>query len=282
MPIPSNQSELIALALREDIGSGDITSEATIDVDRMGQAKIIAKEDFVVCGQFIADAVCRAVDEKLHYEAIVSDGTLVSSGSVIAQATGTLRGILTAERTLLNFLQRLSGVATRARSVVQLISHTKTKLLDTRKTTPGYRALEKYAVQIGGGVNHRHGLYDAFLVKNNHIDAVQGDIALAVHRCRELSGEKLLEVEARNQKEFETLLALNVDRILLDNMTPEQVSLCVKQRDERGVRVELEASGGITPQNARLYAETGVDFLSMGSLTHSARAVDISLRVIQD
>jgi len=278
--------ELIELALREDLGAGDITSLATIPAERLGRARIIAREELAVCGQQVAQEVFSRVDSALQYRAVVPDGTILQDGQELAQIEGPLRGILSAERTALNFLQRLSGVATYTRNLMSLLVGTNTKLLDTRKTTPGYRMLEKYAVQIGGGANHRLGLFDAFLIKNNHLDSLNGEVALAVSRCQQFAPGKPVELEVRNRAEFEQGLVSGADILLLDNMTPAEVAELVSLRNELrntgalAREVRLEASGGISALNLRAYGESGVDYVSLGSLTHSARAVDISLRYV--
>lgn len=274
---------LIALALEEDIGSGDVTTCALISSGRQGEAFFLAKQDFVVCGGSVVEAVFAALDTSVCVFMSVPDGTAVISGAEIGLLAGPLASILTGERVALNFLQRLSGIATKVSKITSSLTGTQTKLFDTRKTTPGWRHLEKYAVTVGGGVNHRYGLYDAFLVKNNHIDALSGDICSAVRACRELPTERplLVEVEVRTTEELRQALAAGVDRVLLDNMTPEQVRSAVvlvrQSTTSRGCTIE--ASGGITEHNVRSYAEAGVDFVSLGSVTHSATAVDISLRI---
>ncbi len=271
---------LISLALAEDVGSGDVTTGATIQPFQEGKGLLLAREELVVCGHEVAREVFRHINDSLKYEIIVPDGTKVEEGKVFASVVGTFASILTAERVVLNFLQRLSGVATKTRKITEQVVGTGVRILDTRKTTPGWRTLEKYAVTIGGGHNHREGLFDAVLIKNNHIDALGGDIGMAVMRCRELVEPDIpIEVEVRNLRELEQALHTKPDAILLDNMSPDEVKLCVEFVRNQGVEtVELEASGGINEANVSTYAETGINSISIGAITHSVHAADISLR----
>lgn len=273
---------LIQLALREDIASGDITSEATIASDVSGEAYLLAREELCFCSHDFVTHLCKIVEPELQYLPAESPANLYLNDSVIGNFNGSIRALLTLERTLLNFVQRLSGVATRTTAVVKQLADTEISLLDTRKTTPGWRELEKYAVFFGGGENHRRGLFDAFLIKNNHIDALGGDIAEAIRRCRSYREGITLEVEVRNTQELCCALAESPDWILLDNMDPTQlkeaVALCVAHEAKGGHRPKLEASGGYTPDNITSVISTGIDAVSMGWLTHSAPAVDISFR----
>lgn len=269
--------DIIETALAEDIGSGDITTKATVEAHKEGEADIVAKEDIIVAGIPIAEAVFKTVDERLVFKAGVNDGDNVKKGKTLATVSGKISSILTAERVALNFLQRLSGVATLTRQYVDKVKGFKTKILDTRKTTPGLRILEKYAVRMGGGFNHRFGLCDGFLIKDNHIAAV-GSIAEAVFKARENSPHNMLiEVEVKNLKEVREAVIAGADIILLDNMKPAVMRKAV---NIIGKAALVEASGGVNLTNVRVIAKTGVDFISAGALTHSARAVDMSLEVI--
>jgi nicotinate-nucleotide pyrophosphorylase (carboxylating) len=272
---------LISIALEEDIASGDITSIACIDSQMEASAYLLARESFVVCGHDIAREIFFRLDSGLQYIIEKADGVQVENGQVIARIHGNYRAILTAERTALNFMQRLSGVASAAREASSLVKDLDVCIVDTRKTTPGWRALEKAAVSIGGASNHRRGLYDAFLIKNNHIDAMGGAIEKAIEQCRKSAdSETFLQVEVRSFDELDKALSLQVDSILLDNMSTEDMAravMIVAQRFPINAPL-LEASGGITLESVREIAETGVDRISMGSLTHSAKSVDISLR----
>ncbi len=277
---------IVSMAIAEDFGlgeadSGDITTEALISPEILGEAIILAKERLVVCGNEVAIEVCKQVDERLQYQILIGDGETAENGQYIARIIGPFSGILKAERTLLNFMQRLSGVASATAQVVRALEGTGVKVLDTRKTTPGLRLLEKYAVKLGGGENHRFGLYDQVLIKNNHIDAIGGDVAEAIRRCRDSVREGVkIEVEVRNESELRQALSEVPDAILLDNMKLEELRSSVKivKSMASGKEIELEASGGIDLSKARAIAETGVTSLSMGSLTHTVRAADISLR----
>jgi nicotinate-nucleotide pyrophosphorylase (carboxylating) len=225
--------------------------------------------------------VLRAVDAGLKFEPLLTDGSILQQGDRIATVTGSMRSILVCERTALNFLQRLSGIATLARKFVDLVAGLPVQLLDTRKTTPGWRLLEKYAVRIGGGHNHRVGLHDMVLIKDNHLPALAGNadpIGTAVRRARaSVQPGTLVEVEVESLDQLDRALACGPDIILLDNMTLEQLRDCVRRRNATGVKVLLEASGGVNLQTVRAIAETGVDRISVGALTHSAAALDIAL-----
>ncbi|RLE29812.1 carboxylating nicotinate-nucleotide diphosphorylase [Candidatus Acetothermia bacterium] len=266
---------LIELALAEDVGSGDLTTESTIPEGRSGQAAIVAKAHGVLAGLPVAAEVFRRVDARIGFEALALDGEPVAPGDVVARLQGPLPGILTAERTALNFLARLSGIATTTARFVDAVAPYKAVILDTRKTTPGWRLLEKYAVRCGGGRNHRLGLYDMVLIKDNHIAAC-GSISEAVRRVRAAGGEVPIEVEVRTLEELEEALGLGVDRILLDNMDQATLREAVHLA---GGKVPLEASGGITLENVAQVAACGVDFISVGAITHSAPALDLSLEL---
>jgi nicotinate-nucleotide pyrophosphorylase (carboxylating) len=260
-------------ALAEDVGEGDVTTEATIDADASGEAELVLKEPGVVCGLHVAEAVFRALDAELRFERLVEDGTLVGSATAVARVSGPLRAILTGERTALNFLGRLSGIATLTRRYVDAVAGTGVAILDTRKTTPGLRVLEKHAVAVGGGRNHRLGLDDGVLVKDNHLRAAS--IRDAVERVRGAT-HLPVEVECDTMEQVEEALGAGVEAILLDNMAPDGLRAAAAL--VRG-RARLEASGGVTLENVRTIAETGVDEISVGALTHSARSLDVSLEL---
>lgn len=269
---------LVKFALVEDVGSGDITSKTVVARNKKARARIIAKEKGVIAGLFVAKEVFKLVDHDIKFLPKVSEGTKVKKGKVIAEVFGPARGILTAERTALNFLQHLSGVATLTAKFVERVKGMKVKILDTRKTIPGLRVLEKYAVRVGGGVNHRMGLYDAFLIKDNHIK-LSGGIKRSVESIRRKFGRrKEIEVEAKTIEEVEEAIEAKVDRILLDNMNLKTMRRAVKLCQK--AKIETEASGGVKLQNVRAIAKTGVDYISVGALTHSASALDISLKVV--
>ncbi len=270
--------QLIQLALQEDLNeAGDRTSNFLIDTPKTGTALIIAKQNGIIAGLPVAEHVFKLVDQKISCKRLVEEGAAVEHADSILSISGSIRGMLTAERTALNFLQRLSGIATLTSKFVEQVQGTNAKILDTRKTTPGLRALEKYAVRVGGGENHRRGLFDMVLIKENHI-AVVGGIHKAVRKVREEMAARNLnlkiEVETRNLEELNEALELAVDRIMLDNMNISQIKKAVQL--VRG-RLQLEVSGGVTLENVREIAETGVDFISIGALTHSAPALDLSL-----
>lgn len=281
----------IAIALAEDLGDGDVTCRYFVDADRKGKARIFAKEPAVAAGVEVAAEVFRRVDPKLTVVAACSDGDAVQVGETILTISGPVTSILTAERTALNFLQRLSGVATVTRRFVEAAGK-QARVLDTRKTTPGLRALEKAAVKAGGGTNHRFGLYDMVLVKDNHLAAGSTPERLqeAIDLARSAKPGIRVELEADTLDQVRSFLQLRgVDVILLDNMTCAQMKEAVALRDAKGnakaesnSRVELEASGGIALETIRSIAETGVDYISAGALTHSARAIDYSLELLND
>jgi nicotinate-nucleotide pyrophosphorylase (carboxylating) len=265
-------SDIVARALAEDLGGGDVTTEATVPADARAQAVISQKAPGVIFGLDVAEATIRALDPDATVERHVAEGVWRESGPVLT-VVGRARALLSAERTALNFLARLSGVATMAARAVQAVEGTGARVLDTRKTTPGLRALEKAAVAAGGATNHRAGLYDAILIKENHA-ALAGGVGEAVRRGRERSPELPLEVECRSLAEVDEALAAGARRLLLDNMTPAQLRDAV---DHVAGRAELEASGGVTLETLRAVAGSGVDFVSMGAITHSAPALDLSL-----
>jgi nicotinate-nucleotide pyrophosphorylase (carboxylating) len=274
---------LVELALAEDLGTtGDRTSLSTIPADKSASAAFVARTPGVVAGLPAAALVCAAVDPALTFTPELPDGSPVEKGTRLAVVAGPLRSILAAERTALNFLQRLSGVATLTRKFVDLVAGTQAKVLDTRKTTPGWRLLEKYAVRCGGGTNHRVGLYDAILIKDNHIAGL-GDPATAVRRAVELAraypGNAGLpvEVEVDSLDQMRQVLPAKPEIVLLDNMTADQLRACVALRDELAPGVQLEASGGVNLTTVCGIAETGVDRISVGAITHSAVALDIGL-----
>ncbi len=265
---------IVMAALAEDVGQGDVTTEATVPVDAVGSAEILVKEPGVVCGLRAVEATFRALDPGLEIELIVQEGAPVEQRTVVALVDGSEGAILTGERVALNFLGRLSGIATLTRRYVDAVAGTGVAILDTRKTTPGLRALEKHAVLCGGGRNHRFGLDDGVLVKDNHLRAA-GSILRAVERLRATTPLPI-EVECDTLEQVTEALEAGVDAILLDNMTLRDLSAAVAL--VRG-RARLEASGGITLDNVRAVAETGVDEISVGALTHSARSLDVSLEL---
>lgn len=292
----------IRQALEEDVGPGDVTSLATIPSGATARARIIARAPLVVAGLPMAERVFRALDSGMAFELMAKDGDMIEKPRDLVRLKGRARAAVTGERTALNFLAHLSGIATMTRRFVEQLAGTKAKIRDTRKTTPGLRALEKYAVRMGGGTNHRFGLYDAMLLKENHIE-LAGGVKEAIDKAhtyasmqmtpREISayeatgarpaltnGRSLtIQIEVRDERELRQALGAGAEAVLLDNMTPAQAAQCVKIA--RGLRADsiVEISGGVTLENARVYAETGADFLSSGALTHSAPAANLSLLV---
>jgi nicotinate-nucleotide pyrophosphorylase (carboxylating) len=274
-----NSEILIELALEEDIGDGDVTSLYFIPEERRARAFVAARKDGVVSGVEIAARVFLKVDPSLEVVILIPDGNRVSDGALLIRVEGSARSILTAERVALNFLQRLSGVATLTATYVEAVRGTAARILDTRKTTPGYRLLEKQAVLHGGGENHRMGLHDRAMVKDNHLVAEGGPAAIqdAIHRLKAEKPGVKVELEADEITQVETFLKMDgVDHILLDNMSLAEMRKAVASRDGLATPM-LEASGGVTLQTVRDIAETGVDFISVGALTHSAPALDIGL-----
>ena len=271
--------EIIDNALREDIGDGDHSSLACVPADAQGKATLYVKDDGVLAGVELAQLIFHRYDPKLKMETFINDGAEVKKGDIAFTLNGSSRSILATERLVLNFMQRMSGIATQTRQIVKLIEGTSVQLLDTRKTTPGIRYMEKWAVRIGGGGNHRFALYDMIMLKDNHVDYA-GGVKPAIERTNDYlrkTGRKLkIEIEVRNEKELiEVLEAGNVDRIMLDNFTPERIKAVINTIP---AEYETEASGGITLDNIRGYAETGVQFISVGALTHSFKSLDMSLK----
>ena len=294
---------LVRRALEEDVGTGDATTAAVVPSRASARAHILARQTLVCAGLPIAEKIFRALDPEMRVSCPHNDGSFVEPGTEIVQVRGSARAILTGERTVLNFLAHLCGIATLTKRFVEQLAGTRTRIRDTRKTTPGLRTLEKYAVKTGGGANHRSGLYDAILLKENHI-ALAGGIKQALDKAHtyvspkappprtasaydaagldpEVVGPRPLrvQIEVRDQKELLEALGAGAEAVLLDNMTPERAAECVKIA--RGIRADcvIEISGGITLDNARAYSETGADFLSSGTLTHSAPAANLSLLV---
>jgi len=264
----------IRRALAEDIGSGDATTNAIVPSGLNIRGDIIAKETGIVAGLDVAERAFLSWDQTVTFATTAGEGQRVENGYIVANVFGPARALLTAERTALNFLGRMSGIATLTRQFVDKIAGTSAKILDTRKTAPGLRVIDKLAVLRGGGHNHRHGLFDMILIKDNHI-AAAGSLAAAVHRVRD-SGSKLeIEIEAVNLNDVETGIELGIQRILLDNMPLAMMKDAVKMTGKRAL---LEASGNVTLANVREIAETGVDFISVGALTHSAKVFDVSLK----
>lgn len=271
--------ELIERAIKEDIGDGDHTTLSTVPQDVQGNAKLLVKEAGVIAGVDVALKIFRKIDSNLKVEVLIEDGTVVKPGDIVFNVSGNTHSILQAERLALNFMQRMSGIATNTKKYVDKLEGLKTKVLDTRKTTPGLRVVEKMAVKIGGGVNHRFGLYDMILVKDNHVDFA-GGIEKAILKIKdylEKNGKKIpVEIEVRNQHELEEVLKTGfVDRVMLDNFTPEETRKAVEFINGR---IEIESSGGINLETIRSYAECGVDFVSVGELTHQINSIDLSLK----
>ena len=264
---------LVRRALDEDLP--DITAESIFEPSDQGTAQFVVKADGILAGLAFAELTFVTLDPRTRFESRVQDGARVTHGTVVAEVQASVLALLSGERTALNFMQRASGIATATRRYVDAVAGTKAKIYDTRKTVPGLRYLDKYAVVAGGGNNHRYGLHDMFLVKNNHIDRA-GSIAAAVQRIRSKKMSQKIMVEVRDAKELEQALALTPDFILLDNMSPADMKAAVQRA---GGRVQLEASGGITLDNVREAAQTGVDRISIGALTHSVTALDISMRI---
>jgi nicotinate-nucleotide pyrophosphorylase (carboxylating) len=268
--------QIVRQALKEDVGPGDITTLATVEAKAKAKGVVLAKEAGVIAGLWVAKEVFRQVDSGIKFAAKVEEGARVKKGKILAAVSGPARGILTGERVALNFLQRLSGIATLTSQFEAKVKGCGAKILDTRKTTPGLRMLEKYAVRTGGGTNHRFGLYDAFLIKDNHI-ALAGGVKRAVEGARKLKTKRAIEVEAKSIAQVEESIDVGADKILLDNMDlntlRKAVKLCKK------ALVSTEASGGVNLKTVRNIAKTGVNSISVGALTHSAKALDISLEI---
>jgi nicotinate-nucleotide pyrophosphorylase (carboxylating) len=271
--LPSDISQCIRRALEEDIGSGDVTTDSIVPAGASLRGRIVAKQNGVVAGLAVAEEVFRTLHQSITFNAQVEDGSRVAKGVVLVDVAGPARALLTGERTALNFLGRMSGIATLTRQFVDAVAATNATILDTRKTAPGLRTLDKLAVQFGGGQNHRTGLFDMVLIKDNHIDFA-GSITAAVERVRSSGTTLSIEVETRTLENVREALGLGVERILLDNMTPETMREAVNLA---GGRAKLEASGNVTLENVLEVAQTGVDYISVGALTHSPRVFDMSL-----
>jgi nicotinate-nucleotide pyrophosphorylase (carboxylating) len=267
--------DIIKEALREDIGQKDVTCESIIPKDKFVKAILLAKQDFIICGLNIAGLVFKVKDKNIKFKPLYKDGQKIKPGRVIARISGKAQSILTAERTALNFLCLLSGVATQTRKYVARVKPYKAKIMDTRKTIPGLRILEKYAVRIGGGYNHRMSLDEMVLVKDNHLKVIGGYL-----RLPKVAKGYLVELEVKNLREFKEAIKLNPDIIMLDNMNVKDMKKAANLSRRQGRKVLLEASGGINLKNVRKIASTGVDMISIGALTHSVKSVDISLEVL--
>jgi nicotinate-nucleotide pyrophosphorylase (carboxylating) len=271
--------QLIDLAIAEDIGDGDHSSLGAIDKGVQGKARLIVKDSGIICGIPLAKHIMQRIDKDVIFNQLIDEGTSVKYGDIAFTVEGSVHTILQAERLMLNFMQRMSGIATVTNKLVKLIEGTNAKLLDTRKTTPGLRTFEKYAVTVGGGVNHRFALWDMVMLKDNHNDYAGGitkAVARTVDYLQQKGKDLKIEVETRNLEEVKEALATGkVDRIMFDNFTPELMVEGVKLVNKQ---CETEASGGITEDTIRSYAETGVDFISVGALTHSVKSLDLSLK----
>lgn len=272
--------EIITRTLHEDIGDGDHTSLATVPVNATGKGRLLVKDNGVIAGVELAQIIFNKVDPNLDVETLVNDGEHIKKGDIAFYVTGSSRSILTAERLVLNFMQRMSGIATQTNKLASLINDLPTQLLDTRKTTPGVRMMEKWAVKIGGGNNHRYALYDMIMIKDNHVDYAGGIVESIdrVEHYQKLEGKQLkVEIETRNIEEVQLVVNHGkVDRIMLDNFTPNEISEALKIIPRH--KFEVEASGGITADSIRDYALTGVDYISSGALTHSYQSLDLSLK----
>jgi len=268
----------ISAALKEDIGPGDVTTNSIVPLDATMKGQIIAKQDGIVAGLDVAQTAYHLFDTDVVFDIKMEEGAYVESGCILAYVSGRARSLLTVERTALNFLGRMSGIATLTHQFVNAVSGTKAILLDTRKTSPGLRAVDKLAVLRGGGQNHRIGLYDMILIKDNHIDFA-GGLAEAVRRARASNSGLQIEVEARSVDDVRTALALGVERILLDNMSIDGMSEAVKLT---AGRAQLEASGNVSLETVPAIAKTGVDFISVGALTHSANVFDVSFDYVKE
>jgi nicotinate-nucleotide pyrophosphorylase (carboxylating) len=273
--------EIIENALREDIGPGDYSTLSCVPENAKGMAQLIVKDEGILAGVELAQKIFHYFDPSLKMEIFIQDGTSVKFGDIAFTVEGSSRSILTTERLVLNFMQRMSGIATKTNSIVKIIEGTNTTLLDTRKTTPGIRYMEKWAVRIGGGGNHRFALYDMIMLKDNHVDYA-GGIKQAIERANQYIKENNLdlkiEIEVRNEDELKQVLETgHVDRIMLDNFTPERIKAVLPSIP---AQYETEASGGITLETIRGFAETGIQFISVGALTHSAKSLDMSLKAV--
>lgn len=271
--------EIIDNALREDIGDGDHSTLSCVPESAQGQAHLLIKEDGILAGVELAEMIFHRFDPNLKIEILIKDGTTVKKGDLAFIIKGSSRSILTTERLVLNFMQRMSGIATQTNQIVSLIKGCDTKLLDTRKTTPGIRYMEKWAIRIGGGFNHRFALYDMIMLKDNHIDYA-GGIKPAILRANDYiksnNKDLKIEVEVRNERELKEVIEIgHVDRIMLDNFSPEEIRKVLPLIPSK---YETEASGGITLETIRAYAETGIQYISVGALTHSVKSLDMSLK----
>ncbi|HIP31155.1 MAG TPA: carboxylating nicotinate-nucleotide diphosphorylase [Crocinitomicaceae bacterium] len=272
-------NEIIKNALQEDLGDGDHSSLSCVPENATGIAKLLVKDEGIIAGVELAEKIFKTFDPELEIDVFIKDGEHVKFGDIAFEIKGKSRSILSTERLVLNFMQRMSGIATQTNKIVSLIEGTDAKLLDTRKTTPGIRYMEKWAVRIGGGHNHRFALYDMIMLKDNHVDYA-GGVQLAIQRANDYlkeTGRNLkIEIEVRNEKELQEAIEIGkVNRIMLDNFSPERIKAVIDTIPEG---VEVEASGGITLETIRSYAETGVDFISVGALTHSFKSLDMSLK----
>lgn len=281
LSIDDSALHLVDLALEEDRGAGDWTTRWTVPARTRGHARIVAKADGVVAGTALAAAVFQRLDPRADCQIQVGDGGVVQAGAVVCVVRGPVRAILTGERVALNFLQRLSGIATLTRRYVAAVAGTAARIIDTRKTTPGWRALEKAAVRAGGGENHRMGLYDMVLIKENHASVANG-VGEAIRRVQDQNTRALpVAVEIHSLDDLEIALEGGVDRVLFDNMSVEHVRLAMDRLRQQEPRPVVEVSGNMTPERAVVVAATGVDFISVGAITHSAPALDLSLRLEQ-
>ncbi len=274
--------QFIANALKEDVGDGDHTSLATIPEGTLGKAKLLVKDYGILAGVELGEEIFKTIDPGLRVNVLLQDGAEVRPKDIVLEVEGSVHSILKAERLVLNCMQRMSGIATNTNEIVDLLKGTNTQVLDTRKTTPGMRYLEKWAVRIGGGVNHRFGLYDMILIKDNHVD-YSGGIRRAIENARQyvstLNKKLAIEIEVRNFDELEQVLQTGgVDRILLDNFNFADLKTAVNMVEGRYI---TEASGGITVENAREFANCGVDYISIGALTHSVKCLDLSLKAVK-
>lgn len=270
--------DLLTLAFAEDVGDGDHTTLSTIPADAMGKQRLIVKEPGIIAGVEMAKKVFNKFDPELKMTIFINDGAEVKPGDIAFEVEGKVRSLLQTERVMLNIMQRMSGIATVTAKYQKLLDGLKTKVLDTRKTTPGLRMLEKEAVRIGGGCNHRIGLFDMILIKDNHVDFAGGikeAVESAKKYCKETGRNLKIELEVRNEDEIKQALEVGVDRIMLDNFTPERTREAVKMINGA---VEIESSGGITIDTLRAYGECGVDFISVGALTHSVKGLDMSFK----
>ncbi len=273
-------NDLIALAFSEDVGDGDVTTLSTIPAEEKGKQRLIIKEEGILSGVNIARMVFEQFDPSMKMTVFIEDGSHVKPGDIAFEVEGSVRSLLQTERTMLNIMQRMSGIATITAKYQDRLKGLKTKVLDTRKTTPGMRVLEKEAVKTGGGANHRMGLHDMILIKDNHVDFAGGitkAVEAAKKYCKETGKELKIEVEVRNTDEIKEALAAGVDRIMLDNFTPERTREAVKLINGA---TEIESSGGITLETLRDYGECGVDYISVGALTHSVKGLDMSFKAV--